>query len=141
MTDMDRGPRVAHWVLVVSVAVQGLSGVAGGFGMVSDPSGGRLGLPLEWLRGSSFPDYLVPGVVLLGVLGVVPLIVTYGLWTGRSWSDVGALLVGIALLVWLAVEIAVIGYKPDPPLQLVFGVLGVTIVLLAAPGAKRWISG
>jgi hypothetical protein len=40
------------------------------------------------------------------------------------------LAVGGALLVWLFVEIAVVGYADDPPLQAVYLGLGVVISLL-----------
>jgi len=119
-------------VLVVLLAIQGLSGLAGGFGLVSDPSGGALGLPLEWLRGSAFEDYLVPGLILFTVLGVAPLVVARGLWRASPWSRVGALLVGLALLLWIGVQILVVGYRADPPLQAVYGLLGVLITVLAA---------
>jgi hypothetical protein len=44
-------------------------GVGGGFGLVIDPSSEPLGIPLAWLDGSPFADYLVPGIVSLTVLG------------------------------------------------------------------------
>jgi uncharacterized membrane protein len=38
----------------------------------------------------------------------------------------------VALLVWLAVEIAIVGYSNDPPLQPVYLGLGVVILLVGA---------
>lgn len=114
-----------------------MSGLGGGIGLVADPTGAFVGLPLRWLRGSPFEDYLIPGVVLLTVLGVAPLIAAWGLWTGRAWSWAAGLAVGLALLGWLAVQIGVVGYQPDPPLQLAYGVLGVLIVLLALRPSVR----
>jgi len=128
---------ISHWALIVALGLQGLGALAGGYALVSDPSGAKLGIPVEWLHGSPFSNYMVPGVVLLVLLGIGPLVVTYGLWAGRSWSPAAALVVGIALLVWLGVEIAVIGYKAEPPLQLVYGILGVVIVALSGPRAMQ----
>ena len=125
------------YVLVATLALQGLSGVGGGSGLVADPTGEALGLPLGWLEGSLFSDYLIPGVVLLLVLGIGPLVVAAGVWSGSRWAWGASLLVGMALLVWIAVEIAVIGYQPRPPLQLVYGVLGGLIVgLVLAPSVR-----
>ena len=124
--------------LTALVGVQGLSGLAGGIGLVADPTGRSLGIPLAWLQGSPFSDYFVPGLVLFVVLGVVPLIVAYGLWGGRSWAWVGSAFVGVTLVGWLLVEIAVIGYHSDPPLQLVYGVLaGLILGLLALPSVRH----
>lgn len=87
-----------------------------------------MGIPLDWLQGSPFDDYLIPGVVLLTLLGIVPLLVARGLWTGRRWAWAAALLVGSTLIIWLGVEIAVIGYQAEPPLQVIYGIVALTIL-------------
>jgi len=96
--------------LALALVFQGMSGLGGGIGLVADPSGAFVGLPLGWLRGSPFRDYLVPGLVLLTALGIAPLIAAWGLWADRAWSWVVGLAVGVALLAWLAVQIGVVGY-------------------------------
>lgn len=123
--------------LLVALAFQGLSGIAGGFGLIADPSGESLGIPIAWLEGSPFADYRIPGIVLLTVLGVGPLVAVYGAWARRLWAWPAALLVGVALLVWIAVEIGVIGYQPRPPLQLIYGLLGGVILTLALTRSAR----
>jgi peptidoglycan/LPS O-acetylase OafA/YrhL len=124
-------------ILIGALAFQGVSGVGGGVGLVVDPSGEALGIPAGWLEGSPFPDYLVPGIVLFTALGVAPLVACYGVWKRRRWARAAAVLVGLALLVWIAVEIAVIGYQPQPPLQLVYGFVGASILALALLPAVR----
>ncbi|MCG8346343.1 MAG: hypothetical protein MI924_01000 [Chloroflexales bacterium] len=80
--------------------------------------------------GSPFDSYLIPGLILLVVLGIFPLFVLYGLWTRQYWGWISALLVRTALIVWIAVEVLIIGYYPQPPLQLIYGSLGVVSVIL-----------
>lgn len=139
MTENRRRPPAAHRALVAAMAFQGVSGVAGGWGLVSDPSGGKLGIPVTWLEGSPFRDYLVPGMVLLTVLGILPLVVAFGLWTVRPWAWAASLLVGAALLVWIGIQIAVIGYQPVPPLQAIYGGLGAVMIVLALlPPVRRY---
>lgn len=130
---------ISVYLLMAAVLFQGLSGIAGGIGLVGDPSGRSIGIPLNWLTGSPFADYLIPGLILLVGLGLFPLVVLYGLWTRRYWGWLGALLVGLALLVWIAVEVLIIGYQPQPPLQLIYGSLGVIIAVLALlPGVRSY---
>lgn len=127
------------YVLLAGILFQGVSGIAGGIGLLMDPTGESLGIPLEWLAASPFPDYTLPGAVLLVVLGIFPLVVFYGLLMGRPWGLMGAWLVGLALLVWLFVEILVIGYQAQPPLQLIYGVLGVLILAASIlPAVRRF---
>lgn len=125
------GRPAALYALVGVLAFQGLSGLAGGYGLIVDPSGRAVGIPAAWLQGSPFADYLVPGVVLFTLLGIGPLIVIYGLWTRRAWSWTASLLVALALVVWLGVEIAVIGYQGEPPLQAIYGVVAAALIVLS----------
>jgi uncharacterized membrane protein YfcA len=73
------------------------------------------------------------------VLGVYPLIVTVGLWKRKYWGWLGSIFLGIALLIWIFVEILIIGYQSEPPLQLIFGILGIVILFLTfLPGTKNF---
>jgi hypothetical protein len=120
-----------HQVLNGLMLLQGLSGVAGGIGLLTDPTGASLSIPHQWLDGSPFSDYTVPGVILLVVLGALPLLVSWGMWMYRRWAWYGSIGVGIALIVWIVVEIMVVGYQADPPLQAIYGILGAIILALS----------
>lgn len=127
-----RGSRpVSLYVLMAALLIQGISGIAGGYGLVDDPTGDELGIPVTWLQGSPFNDYLVPGLILLFVLGLLPLVVAHGLWVGGRWAWPAALAVGSALIGWITIQILIIGYQAQPPLQLSYGLLGIAIVVLA----------
>ena len=116
--------------LIILVIFQGVSGVFGGAGLIIDPSGKSLQIPLEWLNGSHFDNYFIPGIVLFFVLGITPLIISFGLIKRKYWSWYGSLFWGFALIIWILVEIIVIGFQADPPLQLIYGIVGVAILML-----------
>jgi len=118
-------------LLVFMVAVQGVSGIAGGLALVADPSGRSIGLPPDWLVGTPFHNYLVPGLILFAVLGVFPLVVALGLRRRHHLAGLGALLVGVGLTTWILVEILMVGYQSHPPLQAIYGFLGLAILGLA----------
>lgn len=126
----QRRPRPCH-LLTLAVLVQGLSGLVGGAALVKDPSGRSIGLPLDWLVGTSFSNYFIPGLILLVVLGIFPLVVALGLRRGHRTAGLGAFLVGLGLTTWILVEILMIGYQPHPPLQAIYGFLGLAILGLA----------
>lgn len=128
-------------VLIVSVFFQALSGLGGGAFLIANPTGETIKLPLSFLRDSPFTDYLIPGIILFTVLGIFPLIVTAGLWQRKYWGWVGSLLLGVALLIWIFVEIGMIGYQSEPPLQLIYGTLGIVILFLALlPSTKNYFT-
>jgi len=138
MTSKKTRP-VSAIILMGLIFFQGLSGLAGGIGLVFDPTGKSVSLPIQWLENSPFDDYLIPGLILLIILGIFPLVVSYGLLKKLNWSWFGALLVGVALVIWIGVEIIIIGYKPKPPLQFIYGILGIIIlVFVFLPSVRKY---
>lgn len=128
----------AVFVLMGLLLFQGLGAIGGGLALIDDPSGGNLEMSVNMLAGSPFPDFLIPGLVLLVVLGVLPLAVLWAMWRRRTWAWAGSALIGLALVIWIGVQISVIGYSPRPPLQLTYGLLGSALLLLSLlPSVRR----
>src|SRR6056297_781397 len=124
--------------LMILMLFQGLSGLLGGIALVIDPSGELLQMPLSILVGSPFNTFLIPGIILLTILGIFPMIIFYGLLERRIWAWTGALAVGIALIIWIGVEIWMIGYHSEPPLQLAYGALGLILMgLIFLPSVRN----
>jgi uncharacterized membrane protein (DUF2068 family) len=130
-TDRRRRP-IAAWTLVVLLVVQGLGGLAGGLSLAVAPDGSVLRMSTSLLDGSPFHDYLIPGLILLLVLGVLPLVAAVGLWLRRRWAWYTSFVVGCGLMIWILVEVTIIPYDV---LQPIFGGIGVliTIVTLLRP--------
>jgi hypothetical protein len=138
MTDTKRRP-FGVYILLVLIIFQGLSGLLGGIGLILDPSGESLQIPISWLDNSPFSNYLIPGLILLIVLGFLPVVVFYGLMKKLSWSWFAAFFVGAALIIWIVVEISIIGYHAQPPLQLIYGVAGLLILVsVLLPSVRRF---
>jgi len=123
--------------LIGLMLFQGISGLYGGIALVMDPSGDLLQMPVSILEHSPFENFLVPGFILLTILGILPIIVVYGLWKRRFWSWNGALTVSVALIIWIGVQIWMVGYHPEPPLQLIYGLLGLILLILTVHPSVR----
>lgn len=130
MNDRDRAP-VGFYLLAVLIFFQAASGLFGGGALMLDPTGSLLQMPLELLAPSPFSDYFIPGGILFLVLGMGPSVVFVGLLRRNKWAWLGTLLVGAALIIWIVVEIIMIGYHSQPPLQIVYGTVGVLLLALA----------
>jgi hypothetical protein len=121
--------RIAKAAIALEVLLS-VGALGGGAALVLGPQGQIIPLPLSALRGSPFDSYLVPGLILFGVLGLGPLVAAALAWRGHRLAPLAAFGTGLALLTWLAVEIAIVGYSNDPPLQPFYLLLGVTITVL-----------
>lgn len=64
-----------RWVAIGLLFFLGVSGVIGGIPMIADPHGSPWQMPQSLLRHSPFHSYLVPGIVLLGANGILPLVI------------------------------------------------------------------
>lgn len=122
--------RFAAASLVLEVVLS-IGALGGGLVLIVAPRGEIMPLPLSALAGSPFETYVGPGLILFTVLGLGPLIAARLAWIRHSLAPVGALVVGAALLSWIAVEIAIIGYSNEPPLQAIYLLLGAVITIVA----------
>ena len=126
--------RFAKGLAVLEVLLS-LGALGGGLVLILAPRGEIMPLPLSALAGSPFETYLGPGLILFSVLGLGPLVAARLAWLRHPFAPVAAFIVGVALLIWVAVEIAIIGYSNEPPLQAIYLTLGAAITL----GAIGWV--
>ncbi len=86
----------------------GLGALGGGFMLVIDPSGSALGVPLSFLEGSPFTDFLIPGIFLLVVNGIGSLIGAGFSFTRRRYSQEIAIVLGAILVAWIVIQVIII---------------------------------
>jgi hypothetical protein len=140
----------ALWLLLFSLIFLALGGLYGGIAMLTDPSGNLLQMA-EILPLLPVPDYTLPGLFLLLVMGVAPLFLTYALlarpawkwadaisrWNNHHWAWTGTVALGVVLALWLVVEGFMIGF--EWPIQYVTAVNGILILLFAlVPSVRKY---
>jgi hypothetical protein len=123
-------------VLGVLQVLIGLGAVGGGLGLVMDPSGGNLGIPLELLEDSPFATYLIPGIVLLTVNGLGSLAGAAASFRGYRYAGKAAMALGAFLVVWIVVQAYWIGVRWLHALYLGLGALELVLGLAVCRGAK-----
>lgn len=112
--------------LGILLVVGALSAFAGGvYAMTGAP-----GVPLEWLERSPFVDYRIPGLILFVAVGGAFLVAAVAVLGRARFASVAATAAAAVVLVWLAVQIAFIGWVSW--LQPATLAAAVAILLLAA---------
>ena len=104
-------PRPSGWALTVLLAFWGIGAVGGGAFLASAPDGSNIGFELDLLEGTPFPDFLLPGLILLSLgVAAVALAVVVGMAVHRQaappWMRPVLMLTAVGINAWILGEIA-----------------------------------
>ncbi len=123
--------RITTFVLAVFGA---LTTIAGGIGLLT----GAIQTPLDWLQGSPFLDYTVPGLALAILVGGSMLLAAATILSGREMGVLASAFAGLAMMIFEIVEVVVIdGIAGNSllialSLQVFYFVLGLVVFGLAS---------
>ena len=109
---------IAVLLLYILQAFLGLGALGGGIVLIIDPSGDLIGMPLSMLEKGPFTNFLLPGILLFVVFGLLPMLVLYGLVQRPEWkfadrlnpfkelhhSWAFSLYIGFGQIIWIMVE-------------------------------------
>jgi hypothetical protein len=105
----------------------GVTAIAGGFRLASNPSG-TLDIPLEWLSNSPFTNYFIPGMVLLIIIGFGNVLASMVTFLRKRYTGSIAAALGIFLILFMTIEVWFIDLRNF--LQPLYFALGVTELIL-----------
>ena len=99
--------------LLVLQALVALTAAAGGIALALGPSLGSLGItpPPELLESSPFDSYLVPGLILLVVVGGSHLLAFLLLLWRHRFAPAAAAVAGCGILIWIFVQMIIIPFS------------------------------
>lgn len=111
------------WLGIASQLFVGIMAVPVGIMMIVEPNGSPLGIPNEWVADSAFGSFLVPGLVLLLVIGVGQLVAAALAVIRHPLAPwlMGAL--GAGLLIWIAVQVLIVPLSFLQPAIFVIGLV------------------
>jgi hypothetical protein len=137
------------YLLILLLLILALSAIAAGLSFIIDPSGATVGMEVSMLRHSPFPDFIIPGMFLLVLFGLFPLVILFGLfrknnielldalniYRHRHWAWTFSYFIGLLLVVWINVQLYFL--KEFHILHFVVSMLGVAIIFVShLPGTK-----
>lgn len=133
--------RLARAGLLVTTLLIGLTAVAGGVALVIGSLDASLATvlspPREYLEGSPFDSYLLPGFILALVLGGLHLVV-FALIVRRhpGWVLASAI-AAFDVLIWIFVQMVIIPFSFLQATYFVLGLAEVGLVMLALGVLRR----
>lgn len=143
--------KLLRYVLMILISFQAISAVPAGLILIIDTTGEKLGLPIRMLNGTPFKDFLIPGLFLLILLGLFPILIVYGLlkkpnskladkmnlYKNQHWAWTFSYYLGLLLVVWINMQLFFI--KDWGMLHFVYSMLGVLIIVVTLlPDVKSY---
>lgn len=123
-------------LLFTLVSFIAVTSTLSGLLMISSPNGQVLNLSPELLHGTPFKDFVMPGILLIAIVGVVNLLaVLFNL--GRhprryNWAMAG----GIMISCWIVVQMILI--QTIHWIHFLYLIIGIFIVLIAYQLKGKW---
>ncbi len=109
-------------LLITLLAFLGLGAIGGGAVLIISPSGKLMGMPLSMLNPSPFSNFLIPGIILFLVLGVIPLLLIIALFKkpisklpdrfnycrDMHWAWTYSIYISFVLIFWIQIEMVLL---------------------------------
>lgn len=129
--------RLLTYSLGALQAFIGITAIAGGFRLVSNPNG-TLDIPIEWLSNSPFTNYLIPGLVLLAVIGFGNALAGIASFLSKRYAGGLAAILGTFLILFMTIEVWFIGLRNF--LQPLYFILAAIVLILGLKLFKLYIT-
>jgi len=100
--------RLIIWLGILQAFI-GIGAVPAGISMLINPSGSDLGMTVEMLVNSPFPNFLIPGIFLLSINGIGSLFGALVTFKHHSFTSKIAIGLGIFLILWITVQVYWLG--------------------------------
>jgi hypothetical protein len=123
--------------LLILLSFVGLTAMVSGLMLISRPDGSLIKMPLGLLETSPFSNFLIPGIVLMTMVGMVNCMAAWLMIRRHraryNWAVLGGAMIGG----WIVVQIIMI--QSFSWLQFVYLGTGLLIVLTAWQLKGKWI--
>lgn len=116
-------------LLILLLSFVAISAIPSGTMLVLAPDGSMLQMQVSLLKSTPFSNFLIPGLVLVLVVGGSALVALVAIFTQHSKAQVLALFAGVMQGGWIVVQMLLLGMLAA--LQFIYISIGAAIVLLA----------
>ena len=113
---------ISFYALLILLILLSIGALFGGAAMAIDPTGELLQMPISMLENAPFNSFLIPGIILFIVFGLIPAFMIWGLISKRSfrffdylnilcdmhWAWTFVVYIGFGIIIWIQIQMRVI---------------------------------
>ena len=116
-------------VAIALLFFNAFSAIFGGGGLILDPTGSSMQMPIELLEFSPFNNFLIPGIILFTVNGLFNLFVGILGVRKNTWFPSLTIACGLLLTAWITIQIVLIK-DFFAPAHLPYYLIGILMIFL-----------
>jgi hypothetical protein len=118
-------------------AFAAVSAVGGGIALMAGLESARF--PCDWLRGTPFSSYVIPGLILAVAVGGSATVAAAATLRSPRAGTMASLLAGVVMMGWIVGEFLILNQPSRPTwTEVVYFSVGVTMALLGLLGLEVW---
>jgi uncharacterized membrane protein YqjE len=116
--DVTKVKRIRNIFLIV-LGFLAIGAIGGGAVLIISPTGEMIGIPLSEFKNIPFNSFLIPGIILFSVLGLIPLLLIIALlkkpesklaekinvFKDMHWSWTYSIYIAFTLIAWIHIEL------------------------------------
>jgi len=106
-------------IFLIVLGFLAIGAIGGGLVLIISPTGELMGIPLSEFKNIPFDSYLIPGIILFSVLGVIPLLLIIALlkkpeskiaehiniFKDMHWSWTFSIYIAFILIGWIHIQL------------------------------------
>ena len=106
-------------IFLIVLGFLALGAIGGGIVLIVSPTGELIGMPLSEFNNLPFSSFLIPGIILFSVLGVIPLLLIVALikkpeskvaeqinlFKDMHWSWTYSIYIAFTLIAWIHIQL------------------------------------
>jgi len=152
VNEYGRNSKLVRNCFLFALAFLAFGAIGGGTVFIVSPSGELMGLPVSYFKNMPFDDYLIPGIILLIVLGILPLLLIialikktdsklaerFNLYRDMHWSWTYSIYLAFTLIGWIQIQLIFL-HGPVYWLHTFYEFYAILMIVIAlSPQMRHW---
>jgi len=100
--------RYLRFISISLLLLTAINAAVAGVLFIIDPSGNGMGMNVSYIKDSPFNSYLIPGIVLLIVNGLLNFIAAYFVFKEKPFASLWVIAQGILLIGWIVIQVIMV---------------------------------
>jgi len=119
--------RYLRFISISLLLLTAINAAVAGVLFIIDPSGHGMGMNVSYIKDSPFNSYLIPGIVLVIVNGLLNFIAAYFVFKKKPFASLWVISQGILLIGWIVIQVIMV--KDISMLHIIMFTIGVILTM------------